>query len=120
MAHSKQTRHKETIMNAQSLNSGSARTLAKSVSSMPAAASQRRRAAGTGARSTVGAAGNARSNIDESQRREMIATAAFLRAERRGFSSGLEVDDWLSAEEEIDQWIRQVDADEGEPPLFEE
>jgi hypothetical protein len=50
----------------------------------------------------------------------MIATAAFLRAERRGFSSGLEVDDWLSAEEEIDQWIRQVDTDEGEPPLFEE
>ena len=107
-------------MNAHSLNSGSGASPAQSVSSMPSAASQRRRSAGTVARPTGRAASNAVSNIDESQRREMIATAAFLRAERRGFSSGLEVDDWLSAEEEIDQWIRQVATDDNEPPLFEE
>jgi hypothetical protein len=58
--------------------------------------------------------------VDEEQRREMIATAAFLRAERRGFESGSDLEDWLAAEEEVDQWLRQVDVGEEEPPLFEE
>lgn len=107
-------------MNAHSLNSGSGASPAQSVSSMSSAASQRRRSARAVARPSGQVASNAVSNIDESQRREMIATAAFLRAERRGFSSGSEVDDWLSAEEEIDQWIRRVDTDDHEPPLFED
>ena len=107
-------------MNAQSLNSGSAGAQAKSVSSVPSSSSQRRRSAATVARPSASSTGNGGSSIDETQRREMIATAAFLRAERRGFSSGQEVDDWLSAEEEVDQWIREVDTSEGEPPLFEE
>ncbi len=35
-------------------------------------------------------------------RRAMIAEAAYLRAERRGFVPGFEDDDWLTAEKEVD------------------
>ena len=35
-------------------------------------------------------------------RRGMIAEAAYLRSERRGFATGSEVEDWLAAEQEID------------------
>ncbi|MFA7386314.1 MAG: DUF2934 domain-containing protein [Thiohalobacteraceae bacterium] len=35
-------------------------------------------------------------------RREMIAEAAYLRAERRGFSAGDPTEDWLEAEREVD------------------
>jgi Protein of unknown function (DUF2934) len=35
-------------------------------------------------------------------REARIAEAAYWRAERRGFSSGHELDDWLEAEREID------------------
>jgi len=35
-------------------------------------------------------------------RRGMIAEAAYLRAERRGFAAGHEVEDWLAAEKEVD------------------
>jgi hypothetical protein len=38
-------------------------------------------------------------------RQEMIATAAYYRAERRGFNSGDEIQDWLEAEAEIDGLI---------------
>lgn len=34
-------------------------------------------------------------------RRVWIATAAYFRAERRGFAPGGEIDDWLAAEAEI-------------------
>jgi hypothetical protein len=36
------------------------------------------------------------------ERRRRIAEAAYYRAERRGFASGSEYDDWLEAEQEID------------------
>ena len=39
-------------------------------------------------------------SVDE--RRGMIAKAAYLRGERRGFAPGGEADDWLAAEQEID------------------
>jgi Protein of unknown function (DUF2934) len=39
--------------------------------------------------------------ISEELRRQMIAEAAYFRAERRGFSDGDAVADWLEAEEEI-------------------
>lgn len=39
---------------------------------------------------------------NEEQRRGMIAVAAYLRAERRGFS-GDPTEDWLAAEAEIEQ-----------------
>ncbi len=38
-------------------------------------------------------------------RHEMIAMAAYYRAERRGFNSGNELQDWLEAESEIDGLI---------------
>lgn len=38
---------------------------------------------------------------------EMIADAAYFRAEKRGFEAGHEVDDWLAAEEEIVNGVQQ-------------
>lgn len=40
--------------------------------------------------------------VSADERRGMIAKAAYLRAERRGFAYGGEADDWLQAENEID------------------
>lgn len=40
--------------------------------------------------------------IPQRGREEEIAHAAYLRAERRGFTPGLELEDWLEAEREID------------------
>jgi len=39
------------------------------------------------------------------ERQRMIATAAYLRAERRGFAPGHETEDWLEAEAEIDRQL---------------
>ena len=38
----------------------------------------------------------------EAERLTRIAQAAYFRAERRGFTPGCELDDWLAAEKEID------------------
>lgn len=38
-------------------------------------------------------------------RHSMIATAAYYRAERRGFNGGCETEDWLEAEAEIDSML---------------
>ena len=35
-------------------------------------------------------------------RRELIAQAAYFRAQRRGFEPGHELEDWLAAETEVD------------------
>ncbi len=43
--------------------------------------------------------------ITAAERFSMIETAAYYRAERRGFRSGHETDDWLSAEAEVDAMI---------------
>jgi len=40
--------------------------------------------------------------ISAGERRSMIETEAYLRAERRHFEAGHEVDDWLAAEAEVD------------------
>jgi hypothetical protein len=40
--------------------------------------------------------------LNDEERRALIAQAAYLRAEKRGFSPGQELDDWLAAESEID------------------
>lgn len=44
--------------------------------------------------------------VSEDVRRAMIAEAAYLRAEQRGFESGNEVEDWLAAEAEVDALLR--------------
>lgn len=38
-------------------------------------------------------------------REDLIRTAAYFRAEHRGFAPGGELEDWLEAEREIDRWI---------------
>jgi hypothetical protein len=42
-------------------------------------------------------------------RRELIAEAAYHRARRRGFCCGSAVDDWLTAEFEIDTMLRNAE-----------
>jgi hypothetical protein len=39
--------------------------------------------------------------IDLEEFREMVAIAAYYRAEKRSFELGHEIDDWLEAEQEI-------------------
>ena len=48
----------------------------------------------------------ARAKVTPEARRGMIAEAAYLRAERRGFAPGHEVADWLAAEQEVDALLR--------------
>jgi hypothetical protein len=42
----------------------------------------------------------------EAQRKAMIAEAAYYRAQKRGFPAGMELDDWLAAEKEIEELTR--------------
>lgn len=51
--------------------------------------------------------------VSEEARRAMIAQAAYLRAERRGFAPGGDVEDWMAAEAEVDALLR---AGNGRPP----
>lgn len=41
--------------------------------------------------------------LGEEERRNMIARAAYFRAERRNFAPGYEVADWLAAEADVDR-----------------
>lgn len=85
---------------------GSART----VEAAPAdKAAPRRRDILKGAQS--GASPDATVSADT--RRQMIEQSAYLRAERRGFTAGGEVEDWLLAEAEVDALLR---AGNGRPP----
>ncbi len=43
-----------------------------------------------------------RAKLTAEARHALIADAAYLRAERRGFVRGHETDDWLAAEAEVD------------------
>ena len=47
-------------------------------------------------------AANVDAKIDAEKRHALIAEAAYLRAESRGFAPGHEVEDWVAAEAEID------------------
>ncbi|HEY1889946.1 MAG TPA: DUF2934 domain-containing protein [Steroidobacteraceae bacterium] len=47
-----------------------------------------------------------RSTVSEDARRAMVAQAAYLRAERRGFAPGGELEDWIAAEAEVDALLR--------------
>ena len=46
-----------------------------------------------------------RGTVSSETRREMIAVAAFLRAEQRQFQDGDPVEDWLIAEKEVDRLL---------------
>jgi hypothetical protein len=47
-------------------------------------------------------AGAALAAPSTAEREEMVRTAAYFRAERRGFAPGYEWEDWLAAEAEVD------------------
>jgi hypothetical protein len=47
-----------------------------------------------------------RVQVSADARHAMIAEAAYLRAERRGFAPGHETEDWLAAELEVDGLLR--------------
>ena len=47
-----------------------------------------------------------RAPVSAEDRRAMIAEAAYLRAERRGFAPGQETEDWLAAEVEVDALLK--------------
>jgi hypothetical protein len=64
---------------------------------------KRQRTAGQAlsARKTALDTGNSQASLSEEDRCRMIAEAAYVHAERRGFSAGGELDDWLAAEREL-------------------
>lgn len=70
-------------------------------SSQPAEKAPARRRAAP-AKPTAASSAVTRITVSEDARRAMIAQAAYLRAERRGFAPGGEVEDWLAAEAEVD------------------
>ena len=41
--------------------------------------------------------------IDADKLRRMIAERAYFKAEKRGFATGHEIDDWLAAEQELNK-----------------
>lgn len=43
-----------------------------------------------------------KNTVNPEERYRMIATAAFFRAEQRGFATGHETEDWIASEAEID------------------
>jgi Protein of unknown function (DUF2934) len=73
----------------------------------PEKSPSRRRSPTPRAKKTAVAATPPRIQISDHARRAMIAEAAYLRAERRGFAPGNEVEDWLSAEAEVDALLRE-------------
>jgi hypothetical protein len=52
------------------------------------------------------ATGTTAAEVSAEARRALIAEAAYLRAERRGFAPGQETDDWFAAEAEVDALLR--------------
>lgn len=49
---------------------------------------------------------NANIGIDPERFRQMVEERAYFKAERRGFASGHEMEDWLEAEQEISNQCR--------------
>ena len=46
-------------------------------------------------------------SIDPDVRRQLVAAEAYFRAERRGFTAGNELDDWVAAEMAVDTRLQQ-------------
>jgi hypothetical protein len=45
---------------------------------------------------------NDTAGLDPEHRRQLVAAEAYFRAERRGFTAGHELDDWVAAEAAVD------------------
>ena len=80
--------------------SGSPRTAATSAETTSARTSGSASRKETAARES--SAARSPVSVSTETRRAMIAEAAYLRAERRGFGAGREEEDWLAAEKEVD------------------
>jgi hypothetical protein len=50
----------------------------------------------------------ATASIDPEVRRQLVAAEAYLRAERRGFAAGQEVEDWIAAESVVDSRFNKM------------
>jgi hypothetical protein len=48
------------------------------------------------------------SGIDPDIRRQLVATEAYFLAERRGFSGGNELEDWVAAEKAVDSRLHKM------------
>jgi Protein of unknown function (DUF2934) len=77
-------------------------------SSSPAKASTVRKPRAPRKKKAIAPKVSARIEISEDVRRGMIAEAAYLRAERRGFTGGpdQEREDWLAAEAEVNALLK--------------
>jgi hypothetical protein len=49
--------------------------------------------------------------VTDEERYQLIAKAAYLRAEKRGLGPGSELEDWLAAESEIDKILSKNSVD---------
>lgn len=56
-----------------------------------------------GGKAATSAAGENDRSSDVEDRQDHLATAAYYKAVARGFIPGLEIDDWLAAEEELNK-----------------
>jgi hypothetical protein len=61
------------------------------------------------ARSPRASLASAKLNLAGEDRLQLIAEAAYFRAEQRGFQPGQELEDWLAAELEIDALLGEDD-----------
>lgn len=73
----------------------------------------RTKSASSGVRGGAPSAGGSGTRPRSEQLHEMIATAAYFRAEQRGFCGDACLDDWLAAEAEVDARLRQTKASAG-------
>ncbi len=58
----------------------------------------------------IAASSPAFTEISPEERHQLIAEAAYLRAEQRSFAPGYELEDWLSAEAEIEMRLSKSTA----------
>jgi Protein of unknown function (DUF2934) len=97
MATRRSTDTRQTVSPPSGAERGKGSTTAVSTSGTKRPA-RRRATSGT----ATGSAERAPPVVTSDARRAMIAEAAYLRAERRGFTPGFEEQDWLTAEQEVD------------------
>jgi hypothetical protein len=64
--------------------------------------------ASPGKKSTSRKTAAAASSIDPDVRRQLVAAEAYFRAERRGFTAGNELEDWVAAERVVDSRLAQM------------
>jgi len=56
-------------------------------------------------KSALGILPNGATTVSADERKAMVEQAAYFRAQRRGFAFGHELEDWVAAEQEVDQFL---------------